>query len=199
MPAVIVIGDRTSHGGVVIGCSMVTDTCGKGIARVGDQVTCPMKGHGTNVIATGDPTFMIDGMPVARHGDKTACGATLIASQGVTTDNPGGMSSASMGSNSSSAAASVAALAVSSALATEDHTYDMHWQIKDKDTGLPAANIPYRITLENGKSIQGVTDASGFTDKVGDTYASTATIEAPYHGDSASNSYPSSEHDACGC
>ncbi|HYE41169.1 MAG TPA: PAAR domain-containing protein, partial [Ramlibacter sp.] len=28
----------------------------------------------------------IDGQPAARHGDKTACGATLIASQGVSTD-----------------------------------------------------------------------------------------------------------------
>ena len=29
---------------------------------------------------------IIDGRPAARHGDKTACGATLIASQSLTTD-----------------------------------------------------------------------------------------------------------------
>jgi uncharacterized Zn-binding protein involved in type VI secretion len=33
------------------------------------------------VISTGDPTVLIDGKPAARHGDVTACGATLISSQ----------------------------------------------------------------------------------------------------------------------
>jgi uncharacterized Zn-binding protein involved in type VI secretion len=78
----IVIGDSTSHGGTVIGGANTTDTQGKRIARVGDKVTCPKKGHGSvTVIASGDPTVIIDGRPAARHGDMTACGATLIASQ----------------------------------------------------------------------------------------------------------------------
>ncbi len=82
----IVVGDKTDHGGVVIAGSPVTDAAGKAIARVGDQVTCPRRGHGTNTIATGDPTCMIDGQAAARDGDKTACGATLIASQTPSTD-----------------------------------------------------------------------------------------------------------------
>jgi uncharacterized Zn-binding protein involved in type VI secretion len=79
----IVIGDSTDHGGTVVGSSGTTDTHGKRIARVGDQVTCPRRGHGTTVIVSGDPTMIIDGQPAARHGDKTACGATLIAAQAV--------------------------------------------------------------------------------------------------------------------
>jgi uncharacterized Zn-binding protein involved in type VI secretion len=79
----IVIGDSTDHGGTVVGSSGTTDTHGKRIARVGDQVTCPHRGHGTTVIVSGDPTMIIDGQPAARHGDKTACGATLIAAQAV--------------------------------------------------------------------------------------------------------------------
>jgi uncharacterized Zn-binding protein involved in type VI secretion len=82
----IVLGDQTDHGGVVIEASGVTDTHGKRIARVGDKVTCPKKGHSPTVIASGDTTMIIDGKAAARHGDKTACGATLIASQSVTTD-----------------------------------------------------------------------------------------------------------------
>jgi uncharacterized Zn-binding protein involved in type VI secretion len=82
----IVLGDKTDHGGTVIEASGVTDTHGTRIARVGDKVTCPKRGHGTTVIATGDPTMMIDGQAAARHGDKTACGATLLASQALTTD-----------------------------------------------------------------------------------------------------------------
>ena len=84
---VILVGDKTDHGGTVISGAPTSDVDGRLIARVGDQVTCPKKGHGgTTVIASGDPTCMIDGAPVARHGDKTACGATLIASQSVTFD-----------------------------------------------------------------------------------------------------------------
>ena len=81
------IGDKTSHGGTVIEGAPTSDADGVRIARVGDKVTCPKKGHGgTTVIATGDPTCLIEGKPAARHGDKTACGATLIAGQVVTTD-----------------------------------------------------------------------------------------------------------------
>lgn len=77
----IVIGDKTDHGGVVIEGTPTSTTGSIAIARVGDKVTCPKRGHGgTTVIATGDPTCIIDGKPAARHGDKTACGATLIAS-----------------------------------------------------------------------------------------------------------------------
>ncbi len=78
----IVVGDATSHGGTVIEGAPTTDTNGKRIARVGDKVTCPHRGHGgTTVIASGDPTVIIDGSPAARHGDVTACGATLVANQ----------------------------------------------------------------------------------------------------------------------
>ncbi|KQP12616.1 PAAR domain-containing protein [Pseudorhodoferax sp. Leaf267] len=83
----IVIGDKTSHGGVVIAGAPATDTGSRAIARVGDKVTCPKKGHGKiTVIASGDATCIIDGQAAARHGDVTACGATLISSQAVTTD-----------------------------------------------------------------------------------------------------------------
>ncbi len=81
----ILLGDKTDHGGVVITASGNTIADGKGIACVGDKVTCPKSGHGgTTVIVTGDPTVVIDGRQAARHGDKTACGATLLASQGAT-------------------------------------------------------------------------------------------------------------------
>lgn len=78
----IVIGDTTSHGGTVVGGAGTTDTNGRRIARVGDKVTCPLRGHGgTTVIVTGDANVIIDGMPAARHGDLTACGASLVATQ----------------------------------------------------------------------------------------------------------------------
>lgn len=83
--ALIRMGDKTSHGGVVIQASKSTDVDGVGVARMGDKTTCPT--HGPGPIISGDATLIIDGKPAARHGDKTACGATLIAGQKTTIDN----------------------------------------------------------------------------------------------------------------
>jgi uncharacterized Zn-binding protein involved in type VI secretion len=84
---VILIGDKTDHGGVVIEGAPNSDIEGKRIARIGDKVTCSKYGcPSTTVIVTGDQSSLIDGKPIARHGDKTACGATLIASQFTTTN-----------------------------------------------------------------------------------------------------------------
>jgi uncharacterized Zn-binding protein involved in type VI secretion len=83
----IVVGDSTSHGGTVIEGSPESDTQGKQIARLGDKVTCPRRGHGDSpVITSGDPTCLVDGKPAARHGDVTSCGAELISAQSLTTD-----------------------------------------------------------------------------------------------------------------
>jgi len=79
----IVIGDKTDHGGVVVQGSPSSDAYGKAVARVGDQVTCPRRGHGLTTIVTGDPTMIVDGRPAARHGDKCACGAMLLSSQAL--------------------------------------------------------------------------------------------------------------------
>jgi uncharacterized Zn-binding protein involved in type VI secretion len=83
---IIRLGDKTSHGGVVIEGSPQTTSGGIAVARLGDKTSCPLPGHGSNPIASGDPTMIVDGKPVARHGDVTACGATLIAGQQATVD-----------------------------------------------------------------------------------------------------------------
>jgi len=78
------LGDKTSHGGVVVEASALSDIGGIGIARVGDKVACPL--HGAHVIVTGDVSMLVDGRPAARHGDATSCSATLIAGQHTTVD-----------------------------------------------------------------------------------------------------------------
>jgi uncharacterized Zn-binding protein involved in type VI secretion len=79
----ILLGDMTDHGGTVITASGRASTGGHNIACVGDKVKCP-RHDGETEIVTGDTTLLIDGKAVARHGDKTSCGATLIASQSTT-------------------------------------------------------------------------------------------------------------------
>lgn len=80
MRRVIRLNDTTSHGRKVISASPNSQALGVAIARKGDLCTCPLPGHGVCAIAEGDPDVLIEGIPVALEGHKTACGALLIAS-----------------------------------------------------------------------------------------------------------------------
>ncbi|AKJ28856.1 hypothetical protein AAW51_2165 [Caldimonas brevitalea] len=155
----IVLGDKTSHGGVVIGASDSTDTHGKRIARVGDKVTCPKKGHGrVTTIATGDPTFIIDGAPAARHGDLCACGAQLLAAQYVTDVREGD----AVGLGGAAQAEELANLAPQSTPdAPEPHM--VRFQAIDDATGEALAKCPYIITRADGTEHGGLTDSEGYT------------------------------------
>lgn len=82
----ITVGDKTDHGGNVISGSSNHDVRGRSIARLGDQVFCPLlypggKPHGVNKIITACTTFTVDGVPVAVEGCATECGCKLIGSQ----------------------------------------------------------------------------------------------------------------------
>lgn len=81
----IVLGDKTSHGGTVISADVTFDINGKYVARFGDMTVCP-KCKGTFPIASaaGDLVDAV-GNGYARHMDSTACGAKLISGQMTTT------------------------------------------------------------------------------------------------------------------
>ena len=80
MKNVVRIDDPTSHGGKVQSVRATHFTVdGKAVACIGDMCSCPLPGHGVCTIVEGSDTHTIDGVPVAYHGHKTSCGATLIA------------------------------------------------------------------------------------------------------------------------
>jgi len=196
----IVVGDPTDHGGVVIGSTQTTDTFGKRLARVGDQVTCPKKGHGTTVIVTGDPTMIVDGAPVARHGDKCACGATLISGQVVSgVGEGGGVASSARTAQRAADATHMPKGLVSRFVPPEDPTHDMHFLVRDAETRQPLPNMPYRLLLDDGHTVTGVTDNNGLTEKIQSTGVQIAHIEVPYHGQNKSAAHADLGHDACGC
>ncbi|KLN95584.1 PAAR domain-containing protein [Moellerella wisconsensis] len=77
---IILLGDKTSHGGTVITATSDIIINGKRAAKIGDLVNCPQKGHGTNAIIEGTINFTCQGIPIAINGSKTECGCYLIAS-----------------------------------------------------------------------------------------------------------------------
>lgn len=200
------VGDKTTHGGTVMSGDVTFIVDNKPVARVGDLVMCPQC-KGTFPIVSGAMT-VFSGKPVALKDDLTACGAKLIPTQflsgwgGASDDySPSRMSSPS--SINSAARQATLAAANSKATATDkkqsDHAFDMHFHLKDEATGTPLSNIPYKITLADGKSITGKTDGDGLTAKIAADSALTAKIEAPYYGDSTSNTNTGSGHDTCYC
>lgn len=80
MAAYITVGAKTTHGGEVITGSPYTTHNGVQVSRKGDKVLCK-KCNKVTTILTGDPSFIVDGAPIARTGDITSCGAKLIAIQ----------------------------------------------------------------------------------------------------------------------
>ncbi|WP_316156544.1 PAAR domain-containing protein [Cupriavidus sp. BIC8F] len=72
------VGDMTDHGGVVLEGFAGTDLNGRQIAGCGHMVSCP-RCQGVFPIIEGNAAYTISSVPVAQHGMKTACGATLIA------------------------------------------------------------------------------------------------------------------------
>ncbi|CDL84796.1 PAAR domain-containing protein [Xenorhabdus szentirmaii] len=87
MKGIIRIGDQTTHGGKVLEGSATMKFEGKGVARLGDKVSCPKEGHGPTEIIEGHATFTDNGVPIAFHGHKCSCGCTLISSLGNATSS----------------------------------------------------------------------------------------------------------------
>ncbi|WP_312953729.1 PAAR domain-containing protein [Atlantibacter hermannii] len=80
MKGIIRVGDKNTGGGAVLSGSTHMTFCSISVARLGDPVSCPIEGHNPTVIAEGHPTLKDNGVPVAFHGHRCACGCTLISS-----------------------------------------------------------------------------------------------------------------------
>ncbi|MER5081476.1 PAAR domain-containing protein [Providencia stuartii] len=77
---IILLSDKTSHGGSVITATSDIIIDGKRAAKICDLVSYPKKGHGTNAIIEGATELTCKGIPVVVDRSKTECGCYLIAS-----------------------------------------------------------------------------------------------------------------------
>ncbi|MGV8916510.1 MAG: PAAR domain-containing protein [Pseudomonas sp.] len=76
----VLFGDKTTHGGEVISASSTMIVNNKKVALIGDQVSCPIPGHGVNAIVEGSLEWISDGKPVVVDGCRCACGCQVISS-----------------------------------------------------------------------------------------------------------------------
>lgn len=174
MKALIVLGDKTSHGGTVITSSQFSSTDGKGWARVGDMVSCP-RCRGVFPIAQGDNGFRTEGRAVAYEGCKTACGAVLISSQTRSRTTPVDAGAPALSGRDSPSNLLAGFGLVSKTLAgryqdepagTGTERFRGRFQLVDAITGEPVRNQTVRIRSTNGQSLKGITDENGYTEWV---------------------------------
>lgn len=78
MKNVVVLGDKTSHGGAVISASSTFEIEGKNAALLHDMVSC--EEHGPNRIIECEPGYDEQGKGIVVHLCKTECGSVVYAS-----------------------------------------------------------------------------------------------------------------------
>lgn len=164
---IIVLGDKTNHGGTVITAGATADTNGFPWARQGDMVSCP-KCKGVFPIAQGDPNFISDGAPIAYHGCKVACGATLIGGkQGITTTVPhSGAAPGSSGADNNRfglISSTMAAAYEDEPVGHDGQRFKGRFQVLDRTTGEPVAATSVRVRSTGGQYLTGQTDTEGYT------------------------------------
>ncbi|KRG51253.1 PAAR domain-containing protein [Stenotrophomonas beteli] len=164
---VIVVGDRTTGGGEVLTGAPSTFINNIAVARVGDKASCPKHG-GFFAIVTGDHTFMIDGLPLARHGDSLACGCRLLASrQSMVTVEAGGGAAAQAASPPASTTPSPAgfvpagtAARATDAASPRRQDILLHYHYGDLDR-TPVRGVDYQVTLPDDRVVTGRLDDTG--------------------------------------
>ncbi|WP_205169222.1 PAAR domain-containing protein [Burkholderia sp. LMG 13014] len=159
-------GDTTSHGGRVLACTSTNIVFGKPLALEGDMVSCPKCGGVYPIVAVRVRSMTFGDRAVATDGDKTACGATLIASQSMATVEPTSGTGAPVGGGKN-------------VVAQNDGPNRGRFQVFDDNTRSPIANHPYTVTSADGQTIHGMTDANGHTDWLNTHQASSLSFSQP--------------------
>ncbi|WP_153101556.1 PAAR domain-containing protein [Paraburkholderia hayleyella] len=158
-----VLGDMTSHGGVVISGNPSHTWHGIPIARQGDLVTCPKCPPHIFKIAEGLVMSLSGDQPMATEGHKTTCGAVLIAQT-----------------------ASANIVTAHTAFAN-GCGYDEQFILHDLDDN-PISEMPYKITAADGSVYRGITDINGRTERVFSIDTQGLTIEPDFNRLLANNS-----------
>jgi uncharacterized Zn-binding protein involved in type VI secretion len=199
LKGIIRYGDPTTGGGRVIsaatGESMLAG--GKAVCVVGDSATCPIKGHGGVVrIVEGSSSDLWHGKEIAYDGCYLSCGCRVMTTTEDFRIEPNRGGSGGGGASSATKGGSNAGTRSDS---SPTNKYDQAFCITDKTTGEIIANLPYKITLSDGRELFGNTDSTGHTQVATSDSPLSATLEAPFHDDDNSSTNANHGHDSCCC
>ncbi|UXY16648.1 PAAR domain-containing protein [Chitiniphilus purpureus] len=171
----VVLGDKTSHGGTVVSAQSPMTFDGKPIATIGDMTVCPQC-KGSFAIVQGGGNISLLGRQLAREGDKTACGAVLLAGgQTRGTHEQAGGGSGAAAAISSKAAPAAAAAQMLTPGAPSDAAHEVQFLVEDDD-GNPLPYRDYLLTRADGSTKLGKTDSNGLTEAIHGNEAESVSI-----------------------
>jgi uncharacterized Zn-binding protein involved in type VI secretion len=178
--ALIVLGDKTDHGGTVISAAPAAAAGGKPIARLGDMVECP-RCRGTFAIVEGNPAMCFDGAAVAYHGCAVACGARLIASQSEMTTQP---TSGDVDASPRRYFSFDEGFGAAAAQDAAGRPFRGRFQLLQEIDDQPISGRRVRVRASSGHMVEGVTDAEGYTPWIERDTAETIALELIDDGES---------------
>lgn len=171
-------GDKTTTGATLISSLQNMATCqGRGAVRHSDRTTpCPKCGK-PGIVIDGHPGTIMFGEPTALDGHVVKCGCPtgsnrIIAPLGPLPPNPTRRGPSETNNSTFSLARPTDKL-------ISNNPFDLQFLLTDSNNGKPKPYTPYRITMENGAVIRGISDESGLTKKIFADSPLKATIEAP--------------------
>lgn len=152
------LGDKASCGGTVVESEQTSISHGKPHAFQGARLSCRKncriaEGHQTSVLPNGRNKVI--------HGMTTSGGCPLVSTLN-------GVDGVENQSGQESNAAFVPDgqgnwRGISPPSCTHEQAYDEYFVLLDEESGAPARNRYYRITLDTGQAMEGFTDAEGRT------------------------------------
>ena len=158
----IVIGDRTSHGGLVMSGDITFRIDGQPVARVGDKVFCPRCKVMTTIATSRFPSIFDLGQTMAYDQDSTSCGALLYSRHN---NHAGWDDGGPEGAADSATASAPISMLPGEQQKNEALRFREHFILHD-DEGNVSANVPYSVTTGEGNTFEGETDAEGRTDVI---------------------------------
>lgn len=135
---------------------------GRPVARVGDAGVCPA--HGSPAVAVGSSDVLAEGRPMARVGDSSECGAAVA--QGVASVVVNGRPVAFLGAATAHGGRIVAGAAsvfVGVQASAGDEMYSAQFRATEAASGEPLSGLAYRIEVDDGTIVRGMTDERGRT------------------------------------
>lgn len=150
MNPAITIGDKTTHGGVVIEADQTFLVDGKPVHLGGMKHYCPQCKSTVSAIASNQ-LVVINGKAMIVSGDKTSCGAVFLSSQNLVVKDQGSGSSSSQPNNSNFVKSS-------------SKKYGQKFLLQDSSTQEPLHCVKYEVYKNDQLITIGSTDHQGFTE-----------------------------------
>lgn len=184
------VGDKAACGGTVAEGFERASYNGIPYSFKGAKMSCPQS---CVITEAANILRLANGQRVPYHGHRTSGGCPLNS----TLNNRCGYADAALKTDP---AQYVPDGRGGWASCKHDSPYDLSFVVSDERTGHPMSDVPYRLILDDGRAIEGRTDATGrTTTTVWSDHPEHATLTVPYYGDVSKTADSDMGPDACDC